>query len=187
MQVLKRIIHIQSYKTILQLLGWFSFFYGGTYAFIGLNASGGRFDLSDFTHYIDYVTTYRNFILNGASFLLQTMDYAAVREGEYILRINNYNGIALVYECLGIGVISFWLAFIITDESRQWKQKCLWLIAGMLIISFSNMLRIDLLLIAGLKGWKITGDIEHHTAYNWVLYAIVIAMVFIYQSKKIKA
>ena len=186
MHILKKRVDIKSYNVIIQLITWFCLFYGGTYAFIGLNAAGGRLDLSSYTQYLDYVTVYRNFILEGAEYLLEMVGYSAKREGAYTLRINDYNGVVLVYECLGIGVISFWLAFIITDETRQWKQKFLWMITGIGIISTFNMLRIDFLLIAGLKGWKMTGGIEHHTAYNWVLYAIMIGLLLLYQYKKTK-
>lgn len=136
-----------------------------------------------FLKYIDYVSCYRQLLLGSAEKLLDLFGYNAYTRGPYLLYINGKSGIQLVYECLGIGVLSFWIAFIATDVYGTFKNKIRWILFGLLIITVLNIARIIVLLLAVYKHWMNIAGIDHHTLYNSIVYIIVLLMVFSYRKK----
>ena len=91
--------------------------------------------------------------------------------------------IQLIYQCLGIGVNAFWVAFVLADNYSSIKQKIAWVITGFLVITILNITRIVILAKALFYKWPILAKIEHHTLYNYGVYAVVIAMVYLFKRK----
>ncbi len=168
---------------LLRFLGLFSLLYFGTYAFIGLSTEGGYY--IPFLKYIDYVSWYRQLLLGSAETVLDLFGYDAYTRGPYLLYINGKSGIQLVYECLGIGVLSFWIAFIVTYQKAARKTRVQWVLAGILLITVLNIIRIIVLLLAVYKHWINIAGIDHHTLYNIIVYVIVLGMVLCYSKKGI--
>ncbi|TAH05930.1 MAG: hypothetical protein EAZ13_10870, partial [Sphingobacteriia bacterium] len=129
---------------LVKFLGLFCVLYYGTYAFIGLSVEGGRY--IPWLKQVDYVSAYRNTILSCSEKLLQWMGYNAYRQGNYYLYLDGRNGVQLIYECLGIGMISFWVAFVATDIGGTIKAKLKWIFAGICFITLLNIIRISFLL-----------------------------------------
>lgn len=168
---------------LLRFLGLFSLLYFGTYAFIGLSVEGGHY--VPFLKYIDYVSWYRQLLLHAAEAVLDLFGYNAYIRGQYLLYINGKSGIQLVYECLGIGILSFWTAFVVTNQYGTFKTKIQWVITGTVVITVLNIARIVVLLLAVYKrGINIAG-VDHHTFYNIIVYACVLLMVLCYRKKAI--
>ncbi|MDD2794192.1 MAG: exosortase/archaeosortase family protein [Sediminibacterium sp.] len=166
---------------LLRFLGLFSLLYFGTYAFIGLSTEGGHF--IPFLKHIDYVSWYRQLLLRSSEMVLDLLEYNAYTRGPYLLYINGKSGIQLVYECLGIGVLSFWIAFVTTDVYGTFKTKIRWILYGIITITVLNIARIIVLLLAVYKHWIHIAGIDHHTLYNSIVYGIVLLMLFFYRKK----
>ena len=155
--------------------------YYGTYAFIGLSAKGGLY--IEWLKYVDYVGLYRKILLKSSEGLLTILGYNAYTRGSFYLYINGKNGIQLIYECLGIGILSFWVAFVVTDIYGTIKAKLKWVLIGITVVTLLNILRLTLLLVAANKKWVNVMLFDHHTFYNTMLYIIVLGMLLLYRKK----
>ncbi|MCY7291608.1 MAG: exosortase/archaeosortase family protein, partial [Ferruginibacter sp.] len=108
----------------------------------------------------------------------------AVRTDEYVLRIPDANGIRIVYSCLGFGVMSFWIAYMVATLAKI-KSKVKWLFGGLILIFTINVIRISMVLVSGNKGWRFPLGWDHHTWFNIVAYCAIFAMMYFFE-KEIK-
>jgi exosortase/archaeosortase family protein len=148
---------------------------------IGLMAPGGRY-LPWLDEHLNYIKWLRTGILKSAKFIMQLLGYKMSMTDEYTLYITGANGIRLVYSCLGIGVMSFWIAFV-TANKGNWKFKLKWVTGGLAIILISNITRISVLLAVKNARWRPFLNIEHHTFYNMVSYTIILLLIFFFIRK----
>ena len=167
---------------IAKFLLIFLVLYYGTYAFIGLSEKGGYYIA--WLQHIDYVSCYRTLLLRSAVHWLGVLgDYALVQDRFY-LNMGGRLRIQLIYQCLGIGVNAFWVAFVLADNYSSIKQKIAWVFAGVVLITLLNIARIVVLAKALFYHWPLLAKMEHHTVYNYGVYAVVIAMVVLYKKKE---
>lgn len=164
---------------LVKFLLIFLVLYYGTYAFIGLSEKGGYYIA--LLHYFDYVSWYRTLLLHAAEHWLLTIgDYVFVQDRFY-LNVGGKLRIQLVFGCLGIGVISFWVAFVVADVNSGPKRKWIWVIGGIILITIFNITRIVLLAKALYNHWPLLAKIEHHSLYNYCVYGLVIVMIFLFK------
>lgn len=166
---------------LAKFFGLFLVLYYGTYAFIGLSTEGNLY--IPWLKYIDYVSWYRHLLLKSAEYFLGVLGQYAFVEDRFYLNINGRLRIQLIYECLGIGVNSFWVAFVISEAYSTIKNKISWVIAGVLVITILNITRIVLLSFALYNKWPLFAKIEHHTLYNYIVYIVIIIMVWLYKKR----
>ena len=83
--------------------------------------------------------------------------------------------IQVPYSCLGMGVMSFFAAFVIAYPKKL-KAKIIFLFSGLLLIQLLNIFRFVLLAIF----WdKKTGLIlDHHTIFNIIIYIIIAVSLY---------
>jgi exosortase/archaeosortase family protein len=75
--------------------------------------------------------------------------------------------------------MSFWMAFILADNSRL-KKKISWCLTGLAAIWFINCLRVAIILMAFEKDWKALTNLDQHTLFNVVAYLLIFFMIFLY-------
>jgi exosortase/archaeosortase family protein len=92
--------------------------------------------------------------------------------------------IVLVYSCLGLGLISFFSAFVIAYPKRL-KQKMIFLIAGIIGIELLNIIRFVVLALFWDK--KANRIIDHHTIFNIILYIIIMISLYYWVKQNDKA
>ena len=145
---------------------------------IGLSVPGGHY--SGFVdHYLNYVSWLRSSLLKGSKFLLSLLGFKTYIAGAYNLRMLNGRGIRLVYECVGYGVMSFWIAFVVASAGTL-KRKILWLIFGLIFIWLLNIARLSLLLVATNKGWLMPLGWDHHTWFTIFAYLFIFIFMFLF-------
>lgn len=166
---------------LVKFLGLFGVLYYGTYAFIGLSTEGGLY--FSWLKYIDYVSWYRQFLLKSAEHFLGVFGQYAFVDGRFYLNINGRLRIQLIYECLGIGVNSFWVAFVVTNQMGGLVYKVYMVVSGLIIITLLNISRIVILAFALYNKWPLIAKIEHHTLYNYIVYLVIILMVWWYKKR----
>jgi exosortase/archaeosortase family protein len=83
------------------------------------------------------------------------------------------------YPCLGIGVFSFWIAFVGAQKS-SFTNKLRWLTVGVVGIWFLNVLRIFFLLLALDGHWRQLKYVDHHFVFNCCCYVLIFLLIFIY-------
>jgi exosortase/archaeosortase family protein len=123
----------------------------------------------------NYIRLLRHILLHCTSFLLNCMGFATVMN-DFELRIAGHGGIRMAYDCLGLGVISFFTAFVLAYP-RAIRKKILFLISGLFIIQILNILR--LVVVARFWGKNAQRVIDHHIIFNTIIYIIIaIALYF---------
>ena len=163
---------------VLKFIGAFCIVYFGTKAIIGLTVPGGYYN--EFVkQYIDYPALLRNSLLNGTKLLVAAFGFDTYMRDPFRLAFVNGKGIHLVYACLGIGLFSFWIAFVFANKGIFLK-KAIWIIAGCLLIWIINVIRISVVLIGTNKNWKVPLTLEHHTFYNIIVYSFIFLMIWMF-------
>ena len=119
-------------------------------------------------------------MLYGTKVLLSLFGVQTYYASEFNIRMVNGRGIMIVYECVGYGVMSFWIAFIVASDG-SFKKKIVWVISGLLIFWLLNICRLGLLLVATNKGWPIPLGWDHHTWFNIVAYIAILIMMYFFQ------
>lgn len=170
---------------ILKFSAIFCTCYFGTLAVIGLSAPGGFYS-PVVQNYFDYTSWLRNSILHASKWLLSVFNYDTVIDGRYLLKVKEGYGVRIVYSCLGVGIMSFWIAFIAANKGILTK-KLEWMSAGLLLIWLANITRISLLLVALSNHWS-TPFFDHHTWFNIFVYSLIFGLIYFYdRSCSVKA
>lgn len=161
----------------------FIFCYFGALFITGVSIKGGLY--SPFIEqYFNLSAWLRSSLIVATKFFVSIFNIQAVRTSDYVLRVPTANGIRIVYSCLGFGVMSFWIAYIVATAAKI-KKKIIWLIVGLFLIWFINVSRISMVLISGNRGWKFPLGLDHHTWFNIVAYLAIFTMMFFFE-KSIK-
>ena len=158
-------------------------FYYGNLFYIALIDNNGRL-YSAFLHdNLNYIDWLRYSILYTANAMDHAMGIDSFLSLPY--RITTINGayIQMVYECLGFGLISFWMAFVLANTGAV-RKKIAWCLVGILSIWFINCIRVAILLMAFEKHWKFKLPLEHHTLFNLVAYTLLALLIAVYVNNK---
>lgn len=95
------------------------------------------------------------------------------------MQVRGGRGVNVGYDCLGYGVMSFWIAFVFANNGT-WKRKLGWMAIGAFALWLINVLRISLVLVGANKNWKFPLGWDHHTWFNIVAYVAIFGMIWIY-------
>lgn len=159
----------------------FCLLYYGTIALIGLSIPGNHY--SPFIEkYVGYYRWLRDSLITSSRLLLSWFGYATELRLPNYLKITGGRGATIGYDCLGYGVISFWVAFIFANNDN-WKKKLLWMIGGSFGLWLINVLRISIILVALNKRWAMPFGWNHHTWFNIVAYMFIFTMIWWYDKR----
>jgi exosortase/archaeosortase family protein len=153
--------------------------YYGTLFVTGVAVPGGMY--SPFVEkYFNIAAWLRTSLLFGSTFLLSIFGTDTVRVSEYVIRAVGGTGIRIVYACLGFGVMSFWVAYIVANIASL-QKKLIWISGGLLFLWALNVIRISLVLVAGNNGWHFPLGWDHHTWFNIIAYLAIFAMIYFFE------
>lgn len=143
-------------------------FYYFNICFFGITSSGNHYSAFLATH-LNYIGALRRLLLKSSALILNLMGFGAITN-DYELLVAGHGTLQVVYSCLGLGLISFFAAFVIAYPKKR-KKKIFFLVAGIIGIELLNMLRFVLLAIF----WnKHEGHIlDHHTVFNIFMYLVI--------------
>jgi exosortase/archaeosortase family protein len=171
-------------RYLLKFILSFCFLYYGTKAIIGLASPGGYYS-SFISEYLNYVKWFRYALLYAANALLSVFGYKVFVQNMYTIRMYNGVGVHLVYSCLGIGVMSFWVAFIFANKAN-WQKKIAWILGGWMAFFLINVIRIALLLLSANKREANTLNLDNHTLFNIAAYLLVFVMIWLFDRSQKK-
>ncbi|MBE7172000.1 MAG: hypothetical protein INR73_15545 [Williamsia sp.] len=146
--------------------------------YISIIDARGLIYSSFFDQHLNYFALLRASILhtaNGIDHLYGLHSYVA----DPRLKLPNGHGIYVDLACLGYGVMSFWVAFVVAHKAG-WQRKLAWALGGVVFLWLLNCSRVALLLIAVTKGWNTEKWMDSHALFNLVVYTFIIAMVYLY-------
>lgn len=158
---------------LLVVLYYFSLFY------IAIIDKNGRFYSSFLDENLNYISWIRNSVLYTSNAIAQMIGVNSQVKLPYFIITPNGSIVEMVYACLGIGLMSFWLAFVLASPDPV-KKKIAWCIVGLVCIWFINSWRVALISIALEKHWKINATMDHHTLFNIVAYTLMFVLVWLY-------
>jgi exosortase/archaeosortase family protein len=165
-------------KFLVLLLGMYYFHI----AFHGITSPEGGY----YNHFLDqnlnYIAWFRFSILKMAQLFLNLFEIETYQVGTQILRSTSGNGVNIWLPCLGLGIISFWLAFVLA-QNTSWKPKMIWSISGLLSIWLLNCLRIGVLMLSMERNWAGFKTIDHHDLFNYLCYAVIVAFIYAYNRR----
>ena len=166
----------------LKFIFVFLFFYLLTKLVIALAAPDGKYYSSIIDNYFDYVSWLKLSYMNGASWVASAYGYSTIHMPDFILIIKGGRGVHIAYDCIGYGVMSFWLAYVLSSDSVL-KIKLIWSIIGLVLIWLINVIRIGFFLVAINKGWNMPLNIDHHTWFTIMAYAAIFILMWIKEKK----
>jgi exosortase/archaeosortase family protein len=117
----------------------------------------------------NYIRLLRHMLLLCTSFLLRCAGFNTVIN-EYEMLVAGRGGIRLVYSCLGLGLMSFFAAFVLAYPKFM-REKVVFLIAGLFVIQLLNILRMAM--VALFWDREAQQIIDHHTIFNGIIYVII--------------
>ena len=162
----------------LKFLSSFCVLYYGTIALIGLTTPGGYY--SSFAEkYFNYVAALRYLLLHCAKLLLELFGFDIYLKDAYTLKMNGGSGVHVGYDCIGYGVMFFWIAFIYANNV-SFVKRLQWLLGGLLLIWLVNVIRIALMLVAVNQHWKSFLNLDNHTLFNIAAYTVIFTMIFFF-------
>ncbi len=161
-----------------------------TYVYIALADPKGMFSISLLhDHYINYLSYFETAIMKASNFfahLFGLNSYVTPGpplsefEAPPILKIDNGASIVLSNGCIGLGIASFWLAFVLVSNNT-WAKKISWMAVGLMAIFLLNSLRIAVLLYALQTQWhQVFAFIDHHTLFNITSYLFIFLLSWSY-------
>jgi exosortase/archaeosortase family protein len=165
-------------KYIIKFLVLFALLFYGTEAIIGLSAPGGAYNAIVARH-LNFIDPFRHFQLLAVKYAVSVLGYQTYFRDAFWLSFVGGRGVRMAYDCIGYGLLSFWIAFVFANTG-SWKKKSGWIVGGCLALIAINIVRISLLLIATNKGWPIPLGWDHHTWFNIAAYLLIFVMIFFF-------
>ncbi len=151
----------------------FAAFYYFNIAFFALT-SHGRHYTPFLAGHLNYIAGLRNLLLKCSAGILNLSGFAAI-SNKYELLVAGHGVLQVVYSCLGLGLISFFAAFVLAYPKKL-KSKIIFLLGGIIGIEFLNVLRFVLLAIFWDKG--NSHIIDHHTIFNVIVYLLIAVALY---------
>ena len=160
-------------KFLFIFLSLFLLFYYGNIAFFSLTSKGAHY-VQFLDLYVNYIRGLRHLLLDTTAFFVNLLGYTAITSDTELL-VSGRGVIQLVYSCLGLGVMSFFIAFVIAYP-KSTKEKVIFGLSGIIVIQILNIFRFILLALF----WdKTKGKIlDHHAIFNIVIYLIIIVSIY---------
>jgi len=161
-------------RFLLIFLSLFIVFYYSNVFFFGVTSPGKHY-IAFLDQHLNYIRLLRHFLLSATAHVLNWIGYTAITSDTELLVVG-HGVIRLVYTCLGLGVMSFFTAFVIAFPKKL-KQKLIFYFSGIVIFQILNIARFVVLALF----WKDTKGLilDHHTVFNIIIYILIgIALYF---------
>ena len=157
----------------------FCLFYYASLAIIGFSSPGGYY-IVWIDHYFNYIQWVKMSLIRAVEFFSYLFGYKTVIEGNDLIRFEHARGVRIAMSCLGIGVLSFWAAFVVSDN-KVFLKKMTWLFFGLIVLWLINVMRILLFLFSINLGWSMPFGFDHHTWFNIQAYLAIFIMIYFYE------
>lgn len=162
---------------ILRFLLIYALLSGLFYAYVGIISPGGKTYYPFLDHYLNIPAWFTWLITKCALALLLLTGFAAYQHAPNNITIMGSPGVTIIWACLGIGVMSFWIAFVSAHKATV-RYKLRWIVIGIGLITGINIIRIALIALANHYSWKAFQAIEPHFAFNVVSYIAIFGLLF---------
>lgn len=160
-------------RFIVVFLTLFVAFYYFNIFFFGISLPGNHYS-AFLSENLNYIAGLRHLLLQCSAKILNWLGYTTITNDHQLL-VAGRGSITVVYSCLGLGIMSFFAAFVIAYPKKI-KSKLLFLVPGLLCIQLLNVARFVLLALFWNKKKGVIFD--HHTIFNIVVYMIIAISIY---------
>lgn len=161
----------------------FVFFFAGLYSFnlfyIAITDPRGQLYSPFLVRHLDYISWLRTSILYTAKLVSHGLGVHGYVADAYTLRVPHGPGVIIGLTCVGYGVMSFWIAFVLAHNGG-WRKKLWWGLGGVAAFWCINCLRIALLLAALAKHRNVNHYLDHHDLFTAAVYTLILVMIYRY-------
>ncbi|HEX8461176.1 MAG TPA: hypothetical protein VF623_07090, partial [Segetibacter sp.] len=123
--------------------------------------------LDNHLNYIRWLTSSINYTASIITYVFGTHAFV---DGRMIF-VKDGASVLLEFPCLGLGIMGFWIAFIVAHNISGVK-RLYWALGGAFAIWLLNCWRIAILLMSLQYDWNVRG-FDHHDLFNNISYAII--------------
>lgn len=169
---------------VVKLLLLYLLFSQGNLFMNGLFTEGGVYN-AFFAEHLNYIQALKTALLVPSVWIIKLFGFYAIHNQSDVMVVNGPY-LQVNYDCLGLGVMSFLVAFIIAFPAKL-KPKLQLLIFGLTLIYILNVCRIAGLgvLLSTFKSQQ-NNFTYHHEIFNILLYLILFAVLFFWVRKNSK-
>ena len=160
-------------RFVLIFLSLFAIFFYFNIYFFGITLPGQHY-IPFVANYLNYIGLLRYILLSTTAFVVKAFGFTVIHN-DWQLLVAGKGSIKVVYSCLGLGVMSFFAAFVLAYPKKL-KAKITFLLTGLVCIQVLNVLRFVLLSIFWDK--KSGMILDHHTIFNIVIYILITVSLY---------
>ncbi len=135
-------------------------------------------------NYLNYISWIDNSILYTSNLIVHAFGLNSFVIGK-LIKIPAGAGVWLMPPCTGLGIMSFWIAFVVSHR-LHWKIKFYWSLTGVAIIWFVNCWRIAVLLMSLQNKWATFKFLDHHEMFNIAAYCVVLLLIYLFNKRSRK-
>lgn len=163
-------------RFVIAFVALFAFFYYFNIFFFDLTTPTADHYSPFIAAHFNYISALRNLLLWASVGILHGLGYGAIHN-EFELLTAGHGVLRVVYSCLGLGLISFFAAFVLAYP-KKWRGKIVFLLAGIAGIELLNVLRFVLLSIFWNK--REQHILDHHTIFDIIVYLIIAVALYLW-------
>jgi exosortase/archaeosortase family protein len=169
-------------RFVVLLVALYFLFSQGNLFMNSVTSVGGRFYNAYIAEHFNYIQWLKSSLIILGTWIIKLFGFYAIHnemdvmvvDGPY-LRIN--------YACIGLGVMSFFTAFVIAFPAKL-KPKIKLFIGGMLMIYFLNVFRIaGLGVLLGFFKSQRNNFTYHHEVFNIIVYICIFLLLYFWIKK----
>lgn len=171
---------------VVKLLVCYLFFSQGNLFMNSVMSEGGRFYNETIAQNFDYIQGLKYALIKPAVWIIKLFGFYAIHNEMDVMVVNGPY-LRINYSCLGLGVMSFLVAFIIAFPAKI-KSKINLFIIGMIMIYVLNVFRIaGLGILLRIFRSQRENFTYHHEIFNVIVYVIIFILLYFWIKKNTKS
>ena len=172
-------------KFIIALFVLYILFSQGNLFMNSVMSPGGKFYNAYIAEHFDYIQGLKTALIIPAVWIIKIFGFYAIYNEMDVMVVSGPL-LRINYSCLGLGVMSFLAAFVLSFPA-SWKSTFKMLIIGLISIYVLNILRIaGLGILFGTFQSQRNYFEYHHEIFNVIVYIIIFIMLYIWIRKNTK-
>jgi exosortase/archaeosortase family protein len=160
-------------RFVVVFLTLFAIFYYFNIYFFGITLPGNHYN-AFLDENLNYIRLLRHLLLQSSAQIINWLGFTTITNDQELLVVGK-GIIKLVYSCLGLGIMSFFSAFVIAYPTKL-RSKLIFLVTGNLCIQLLNVVRFVLLALFWNKQKGLI--LDHHTIFNIIIYIIIAISIY---------
>ncbi|GAA3956385.1 hypothetical protein GCM10022246_07910 [Pedobacter ginsengiterrae] len=172
-------------KFIIALFVLYILFSQGNLFMNSVMSPGGKFYNACIAEHFDYIQGLKTALIIPAVWIIKLFGFYAIYNEMDVMVVSGPL-LRINYSCLGLGVMSFLAAFVLSFPA-SWKSTFKMLIIGLISIYVLNIFRIaGLGVLFGTFQSQRNYFEYHHEIFNVIVYIIIFIMLYIWIRKNTK-